>query len=433
MLGSPRTPPEADLDLRDKGAPWLERPIALSATGAQDWRLLREDLPLPVAVLKESALRHNSAWMKAFVNESGARIAPHGKTTMSPALFDLQFADGAWGVTLSTPHQIRVARSFGYTRIFMANQLIGRAAIDYVLRELRDHPDLEFYCLVDSVENATAIAEAARRLALPRPVQVLVELGYPGGRTGCRTIDEALALAAFVSGADALALSGVEGFEGLLRGDTREQTAELVTAFLDDLSTLAARCAERGLFSGESVLLSAGGSSFYDLVVAKLKTVKLDRPSVVLLRAGCYITHDSIMYVHAFDALRERDPALAAANGGLRAALEIWAYVQSRPEPTKAIVGFGKRDASYDDPPVALTWFRPGRAMERPAPVPSGHEVVRLNDQHCHLALSEDSPLAVGDLISFGISHPCLTFDKWRVVHIVDDDYRVTSSIRTYF
>jgi D-serine dehydratase len=433
MLGSRRIPREDDLDLREKGVPALARPLEPSATGSQGWRVLREDLPLPVAVLKESALRHNSAWMKAFLRDRDARIAPHGKTTMSPALFDLQLEDGAWGVTLSTAHQIQVARSFGYTRIFMANQLVGRSAIDYVLSELRDHADFEFYCLVDSIANAQAIGHAARQLGLSRPVQVLVELGYAGGRTGCRTVEEALALATFVGGSETLALSGIEGFEGLLRGQTREQTVGLVNAFLDEMVTLAVRCSRERLFAGETILLSAGGSSFYDLVVAKLKTATLDRPSVILLRAGCYITHDSVMYVRAFDALGERNPELAARDGGLQAALEVWTYVQSRPEPNKAILGFGKRDASHDDPPVALTWFRPGGAMEMPIPVPAGHEVVRLNDQHCHLIVPSDSPLAVGDMVSFGISHPCLTFDKWRVIHVVDDEYRVTSSIRTYF
>ncbi|MFX6218404.1 amino acid deaminase, partial [Acinetobacter baumannii] len=80
-------------------------------------------------------------------------------------------------------------------------------------------------------------------------------------------------------------------------------------------------------------------------------------------------------------------------------------------------LGFGKRDISYDDPPLALTWFRPGGGMARPVPVPAGHAVQRLNDQHCHMAIPEDSPLAVGDMVAFGISHPCLTFDKWRILH----------------
>lgn len=424
---------EAALELGEKGIPALSGPLPLAAVGAQDWRLLREDLPLPVAVIKEAALRHNSEWMRDFLAGGGAVIAPHGKTTMSPALFDLQIADGAWGITLSTAHQVQVARKFGYRRIFLANQLIGRSAIDYVIGELKSDSSFEFYCLVDSAANAQAIAAAAARLGLARPVNLLVELGYTGGRTGCRTIEEAVSLAAFVSRTAGVALGGVEGFEGLLRGETPEKAVAMVGGFLDDLVILAERCAGEGLFSSETVILSAGGSSFYDLVVAKLKAAKLDRPAVVLLRSGCYITHDSHMYVRAFEALRARNPDLAATGGGLQPALEVWAYVQSRPEPTKAILGFGKRDASYDDPPLALTWFRPGGGMPRPVPVPAGHEVQRLNDQHCHMAIPADSPLAVGDMVAFGISHPCLTFDKWRVIHLVDEDYRVTGSIRTYF
>jgi D-serine dehydratase len=66
MLGSRRIPAETALDLREKGMPAVGLSLQPSATGAQNWRLLQEDLPLPVAVLKESALRHNSAWMKAF-------------------------------------------------------------------------------------------------------------------------------------------------------------------------------------------------------------------------------------------------------------------------------------------------------------------------------------------------------------------------------
>ena len=84
-------------------------------------------------------------------------------------------------MTLSTPHQIQVARSFGYSRIFMANQLVGRSAIEYVLTELRDHADFDFYCLVDFITNTETISRAAQRLGLARLVQVLVELGYPGG------------------------------------------------------------------------------------------------------------------------------------------------------------------------------------------------------------------------------------------------------------
>jgi D-serine dehydratase len=36
-------------------------------------------------------------------------------------------------------------------------------------------------------------------------------------------------------------------------------------------------------------------------------------------------------------------------------------------------------------------------------------------------------------MLAFDISHPCLTFDKWRQLLVVDDRYRVTEVIETFF
>jgi len=137
------------------------------------------------------------------------------------------------------------------------------------------------------------------------------------------------------------------------------------------------------------------------------------------------------MYTVAFDQMKRRSPEIAALGEGLRPVIEVWAYVQSRPEPGLAILGLGKRDISYDELPVPLKWFR--RGSEQPALVPPEHRITRLNDQHAYLEIPANSPLAVGDMVGFGISHPCLTFDKWRVVHLVDNNYTVVESLRTYF
>jgi D-serine deaminase-like pyridoxal phosphate-dependent protein len=40
---------------------------------------------------------------------------------------------------------------------------------------------------------------------------------------------------------------------------------------------------------------------------------------------------------------------------------------------------------------------------------------------------------AVGDILAFGISHPCTTFDKWRVIPVVDDTLTVTDCLTTCF
>jgi D-serine dehydratase len=424
------------LDGSVKGIPGGAAGFPLRDIGGKGWNLLREDLPLPVAVLRRSALQHNGMWMREFLALSGAVIAPHGKTTMSPQLFRQQIADGAWAMTVATVQQLRVCRESGIARIVMANQLIGRTAMSYVLDEIKRDRDFDFYCLVDSVANVAQLAAAARKAAPGRPLQVLLEGGMAGGRTGCRDLAAALDVARAVKAAGPhLALRGVEGFEGLIHSDSPKDDAAAVARFLDFLGEIAVACEKDDLFAADTLILSAGGSAFYDIVVERFRRAGVKRDFLLVIRSGCYLTHDSKMYREAFDHIRERRPDIDRLGGGLEPAFEVWAYVQSRPERRKAILTMGKRDVSYDvDLPVPLKWFRPGaggaNAMRG---VPEGHVVTGLNDQHCHMTVPEDSPLAVGDMVGFGISHPCTTFDKWQVVPLVDDDYTVVSAIRTFF
>ncbi len=432
--GQSARPHEADLGPCEKGVPGRVDDIPLADVESLRWNLLNEDVPLPAAVLKREALEANSRRMQSFLRMTGAALAPHGKTTMSPDLFDLQLADGAWGITVATPHQLQVARHFGYQRLFLASQLIGKSALDYIVAEMRADPAFDFYCLVDSMASVGQLLAAAKRGRLDRSIPVLVELGYPGGRTGCRGLDRAMGVAREVARSDGgLTLCGVEGFEGLLRGADADTTRRLVERFLDDVVALAVRCDREGLFATEPILLSAGGSAHYDLVVDKFSAVVLSRRSMTLLRSGCYLTHDSGMYARAAAIRKYRSPALEGVEPEFANALEVWAYVLSVPEDGLAIVGLGKRDLSYDELPVPLSWSRPGDAQRGPHTLPSDHKLLRLNDQHGYLELPAASPLAVGDMVAFGISHPCLTFDKWRVIHVVDARYNIVQAIRTYF
>ena len=422
------------IDDRIKGMPGGIAPFPLRDISQQGWNLLREDLPLPAAVLKASAIDNNSTWMMGFLGRTGAAIAPHGKTTMSPQLFQRQITDGAWAITVATVHQLQICRRYGFARVILANQLLGRTAIHYVMGELRRDPQFEFYALVDSVEMLQPLLAAARELQPGRPLNLLLELGVPGGRTGCRNLETALAVAEAVSRSTPhLALRGVEGFEGLIAGTAPADQEERIRSFLRFMGETAEACDRRGLFSPGPVILSAGGSAFYDLVTEVLGRVRLARETMLLTRSGCYLTHDSAMYRRFFARMRERSAGVANMGNGLIPALELWAYVQSRPERGKAILTLGRRDAGHDaDLPVPEHWFRPGRDV-RPQSMPEGCRLTGMNDQHAHLAVPEDSPLAVGDMIGFGISHPCTTFDKWPLILVVDDGYDVISAVRTFF
>ena len=181
------------LDVLAKGLP-PGASLRLGDVGKQGWNVLAGDMPMPLAVIRESVLKANSAWMSAFTRANDLLIAPHGKTTMAPQLFDLQIADGAWAITVATMQQLAVARHFGVKRVILANQPIGRQEVAACFEALRE-PGFELYCLADSVAGVGLLAEAAKGHAGANPLRVFVEIGFMGGRTGARTREEALAVA----------------------------------------------------------------------------------------------------------------------------------------------------------------------------------------------------------------------------------------------
>lgn len=423
---------QSTLDRCVKGLPPAAASVPLGEVGKRGWNLLKGDLPLPVAVIKRAALDHNSGWMRRFLELTDARIAPHGKTTMAPQLFAKQLADGAWGITVATVGQMMVCRAFGIERIVLANQLVGRQEIATVAEELRRDPRFDFYCLVDSLAGVRRLAEVTARARIGRSLQVLLEGGIMGARTGCRTVEEALAVARAVKAAPQLALRGVEGFEGLLNsGPAGEQDAK-VAAFLDYLVEIARRCAAETLFAPGPIILTAGGSAFFDLAATRLHNAAPQGVEVVI-RSGCYLTHDSKSYRDMVGRLLERMPAAKSLGEGLKPALEVWAYVQSRPEPGRMIATMGKRDVGFDVTlPILEQWYRPG-THAAPQPTDGLGAVVALNDQHAHIEIAQDAPFEVGDLLSFGVSHPCTTFDRWQLIYEIDEQHNVIGAIKTFF
>lgn len=385
---------------------------------------LVRDVSLPALVIHRQALDHNIRWMQAFVTNSGAELAPHGKTSMVPALFRRQLEEGAWGLTLATAVQTRAAYAHGVRRVLMANQLVGAANMALIAEMLADSM-FDFHCMVDHPDNVAALGEffAARGLCL----NVMIEYGVVGGRCGCRTEQQVLELAEAIAAQPALALTGIEGYEGVIHGDQAESG---IRAFAASLVRLAVDLQDRGAFALERPIVTASGSAWYDLIAEAFDERQVRERFLGVLRPGSYVVHDHGIYKDAQCCVLDRRSDL---HEGLRPAMEVWAHVQSMPEPGFAVIAMGKRDVAYDAGlPNPLLSYKPGVVPAQGVDV-SACKVTAVMDQHAFMTVAPGCELKVGDIIAFGASHPCLTFDKWRSGCLVDENLQVIESFDTYF
>lgn len=383
---------------RYKGLPvsWSGRTVAEICASAPN---LFDDAIGSVCVLRAEALAHNLGLMARWCRDRGVELAPHGKTHMAPALLARQLDAGACAITAATVSQVRVFRAFGVRDVVLANELVDAAGLRWLAAELDADPDFRPVCWVDSVRGVELMAAALSAAGAQRPVDVCVEVGMAGGRTGCRAVADVDEVAQAAASSPRLRLVGVAGYEAALGHDLE---AEAVAQYLTEMRAAVLRLA--GLFETDRVVVTAGGSTYFDLVADVLAG-----DWRTILRSGCYLTHDHGLYRRT-SPLRE----------SLRPALQVWARVVSRPEPELAVLTMGRRDVSFDqDLPVPLSL--------------PGSVVTKLNDQHAYLRVSGSDRVDVGDWLAFGISHPCTVFDKWQLIPELDANDRVVNLIRTFF
>jgi D-serine deaminase-like pyridoxal phosphate-dependent protein len=417
------------LDWRQKSFGTLGRPLAARDLAGADVRL--SDLGTPLLTVDADAVRHNVTAMAAWCAERGVGLAPHGKTTMAPALWLAQLDAGSVAITVANAAQLRAAHAFGVRSLVLANQLVGTAELRWLAATRDAEPDLEVLHWVDSVAAVERIDAALADAPPRRPLTVCVELGAPGGRTGARTAEQAGAVAARVLDSPVCVLAGLSGYEGAVAGSGVSPAGlAVVEGFLRRLADTYIALADR--FETSVVTLTAGGSAHFDAVADVLGplTGKRNGHHVrLVVRSGAYVVHDDVHYAVVTPSARGVGPEL-------RPAIHVWAQVLSRPEPGLVVLDAGKRDLPYDlGLPVPLDAVRRGWSVEAVAIGPAA--VTQLNDQHAYVRVDPTSALAVGDVVRLGLAHPCTAFDKWRTIAVVDTvsaaDPVVVDAMHTFF
>ncbi|WP_300267447.1 alanine racemase [Microbacterium sp.] len=389
----------------------------------------------PLIVLDDAAMRHNIDTMATWCAERGLEIMPHGKTTMAPALWQRQLDAGALGITLATMGQVRTARTFGFSSIMLANAAVDEHALRYLAAELADE-EFRFISWADSLATVEAMEAPLRDAHTPRPVDVLVEIGAEGGRTGARTIAEAIEIAERIAASDVLRLAGVAGYEGCLAHDRSDAALAAVEAYLATQIELHERIGH--LYDSGDIYVTAGGSGFFDRVAdafarAGARAGAGERAgggrTHFTLRSGAYIVHDEGFYrgMSPFDEGRRSSekPRFQVGMFGV-------GRVTSHPEPQLALIDGGKRDFPFDEglPVPRAKSARLGSAWQ---PL-GGASASAMNDQHTYVHLERDV-LAIGDVVRLGLSHPCTSFDKWTVLPVVEsvDSDVVVDLAHTFF
>lgn len=407
------------LDDFEKGAPVLSG-LSLADLGAQGLSLPGGHVALPVLALRWNAMLGNIARLQQFCDANGVLLAPHGKTTMAPQIFLEQLRAGAWAITVATVRQALVAAAHGVPRILIANEPTTDADFVSVARILNLEPGPELIVFVDSPDVVNRLAKAVRSHGAIRPLSTIIEIGAHGGRGGIRRTEDLHALLqACADGRPEVVVTGVGGYEGILRETEGDDRLQVVDRYLGVLGAAARRVRD---VHPDAELVSAGGSVFLDRVVELLGPPALPGFQLVL-RSGAYVTHDHGMY----DKESPFGPGRRLGGQALEAALELWSAVVSRPEPELAILGFGRRHAPTDSGnPIALGIWDDGLRLVEAT-------ISGLNDQHAYLRLDQGVSLKPGDSFVCGISHPCTAFDRWRTILKIDDNRNITGAVRTFF
>ena len=423
--------------LADQQVSWRDKALPPAFWGRTVAEVLADkprlsQLPTPLMTLSAPGLRHNVDTLTTWCERHGVELAPHGKTTMAPALWAMQLDAGCWAITLANAFQLGVARAYGVNRVLIANAVISPLQLRWIADELAADAKFEVLVWADSVRTVE-IMEAARSAyvgADARPLDVLVEVGGIGGRTGARDVETAVAVGHAIAEASTLRLAGVAGYEGAIGHGVDEADLEEVRAYLRDLATVHHRIQD--LYSlGVVPVVSAGGSQYFEQVAKVLASLAGEGARVVL-RSGAYIAHDDGLYRRVSplgEAPRTDGEQLVPAMHG-------WVRITSQPEAGLAIFDAGRRDLPFDQDLPEPQLIRP-RSDGEPVLKATGMTVSNLNDQHGYLHFGDDVRVVIGDELRVGLSHPCTAFDKWGLIPVVDDpdadDPVVVDLVRTFF
>ena len=395
-------------------------PIAAQGLSIADFlstkpNLFTSDFQFPIMILRDSALENNIKRMASYCKSLGFELAPHVKTSMSPQISQRQLDAGAWALTVANFSQASMMYASGFNRLIIGNEVVEPTSIAEIAK-INGSGAGQIIFYIDSLAGLKIAQDSITNVADAK-LNVFMEIGAVGARTGIRDLELLKIILAEIAKDERIYVRGVSGFEGVVPGGNRDSDGiEKLRIFLRHI--VAAAKITAPFIREDKIIISGGGSSFFDYVAEEF--AKYEGDAQFILRSGGYVSHDHIGYENMYPFMGAPD------SERFYPALELWARVLSVPEADLAMLNYGKRDAGNDlhNPLPILKLGKKPEAFKG--------EIEKLNDQHAFMKISPGT-VAVGDIIGCGISHPCTNFDKWRLLPLVNDNYDVIDLVRTHF
>ena len=395
-------------------------PIAAQGSSIADFlatkpNLFTSDFQFPIMILRDSSLENNIKRMASYCKSLGFELAPHVKTSMSPQISQRQLDAGAWALTVANFSQASMMYASGFNRLIIGNEVVEPTSIAEIAK-INGSGAGQIIFYIDSLAGLKIAQDSITNVADAK-LNVFMEIGAVGARTGIRDLELLKIILAEIAKDERIYVRGVSGFEGVVPGGNRDSDGiEKLRIFLRHI--VAAAKITAPFIREDKIIISGGGSSFFDYVAEEF--AKYEGDAQFILRSGGYVSHDHIGYENMYPFMGAPD------SERFYPALELWARVLSVPEADLAMLNYGKRDAGNDlhNPLPILKLGKKPEAFRG--------EIEKLNDQHAFMKISPGT-VAVGDIIGCGISHPCTNFDKWRLLPLVNDNYDVIDLVHTHF
>lgn len=241
--------------------------------------LSKWELDTPALCVDLDAMKRNFARVRETTRRNGIGFRPHVKTHKTPAIAELQLADGAVGVCTAKVSEAEAMVEHGIDRVLMTTSNVTPLKIRRAVELSRRSEEVVH--AVDAEANARDLSEAAREAGVAAGVVVDVDPGTH--RTGATPVEPALELARLVDRLPGLRFRGILCYDGPSQhiDDFEERRASTLERM--ELAAETFRRLERDGLNTE--IFSGGGTGTYN--------IDHETPGFTDVQCGSYLFMDA--------------------------------------------------------------------------------------------------------------------------------------------